>query len=182
MKRTLLILTLLAAGALFARRRKEITVPDVMEHDSRYNQSMRGYRNNNPLNLRISPTKDIPWKGKIPLSQNTDRGAKTGKMEFEQFISMPYGFRANMINMRTQVNNGHNTIEKLIHVWAPKDDGNNPDGYTQRVCKTTGYQKSDIINPKNAEQIQNLAYAMALVENSNYPPRWDDIQKGWELI
>ena len=177
MKRTLLILTLLAAGALFVGRRKVLTKEEIdnmiMEHDSRYNQNVRGYRNNNPLNLRTSSN---AWKGKIPLAQNTDKNKA-----FEQFINMPYGFRANMINMRTQVNKGNNTVEKLIHVWAPADDGNNPDGYTQRVCKTTGYNKTDIINPKNAEQMQNLAFAMAIVENGS-APQWDDIQKGWELI
>lgn len=182
MKRALLILTLLAAGAVFARRRKALTTEQIndmlMEHDPRYDLTVRGYRNNNPLNLRISAEE---WKGKIPLSQNTDRNVKTGKMEFEQFLTMPYGFRANMINMRTQINRGNNTIEKLVHVWAPADDGNNPAGYTQRVCKTTGYDKTDIINPANAKQMQNIAYAMAIVENGS-APQWDDIQKGWDMI
>ena len=182
MKRTILILTLLFGAAFLTRRnKKEITTMTMMEHDKRYDQTKRGYHNNNPLNLRISPNKDIAWKGKIPLSQNTDRNKKTGKMEFEQFVSMPYGFRANMINMRTLINRGFNTIEQLITKWAPADDGNNPAGYTQRVCKTTGYNKDDIINPQNAEQMQNLAYAMAIVENGS-EPQWDDIQAGWKLI
>ena len=177
MKRALLILTLLAAGAVFARRRNALTTEQIndmlMEHDPRYDQKVRGYRNNNPLNLRTSSS---AWKGKVPLAQNTDKNRA-----FEQFLTMPYGFRANMINMRTQINRGNNTIEKLVRVWAPADDGNNPDGYTQRVCKTTGYNKTDIINPANAKQMQNIAYAMAIVENGS-APQWDDIQKGWELI
>lgn len=171
MKRTILILTLLFGAAFLTRRSKKEITTMTMEHDSRYNQQVRGYRNNNPLNLRISSN---AWKGKIPVEQNTDKA-------FEQFVSMPYGFRANMINMRTQVKKGNNTIEKLIRVWAPADDGNNPAGYTQRVCKTTGYNKDDIINPQNAEQMQNLAYAMAIVENGS-KPQWDDIQAGWNLI
>ena len=52
-----------------------------IEHKSGYDQSKRGYRNNNPLNLRIS---NNAWKGKIPASQNTD-GA------FEQFQTMAKG-------------------------------------------------------------------------------------------
>ena len=172
MKRTILILTLLFGAAFLTRRnKKEITTMTMMEHDNRYNQKVRGYRNNNPLNLRISSN---AWKGKIPVQQNTDKA-------FEQFVSMPYGFRANMINMRTLINRGFNTIEQLITKWAPADDGNNPAGYTQRVCKTTGYNKDDIINPQNAEQMQNLAYAMAIVENGS-EPQWDDIQAGWKLI
>ena len=172
MKRTLLILTFLLGTAFFARRKNETTTIS-MEHDPRYDQSKRGYRNNNPLNLRVSSN---AWKGKIPLEHNTDN-----KKAFEQFISMPYGFRANLINMRTQINKGNNTIEKLVRVWAPADDGNNPAGYTQRVCKTTGYNPTDILNPKNAEQMQHIAYAMAIVENGS-APQWDDLQAAWNLI
>ena len=65
-----------------------------IEHKSGYNQSVRGYRNNNPLNLRISSNK---WKGKVPASQNTD-GA------FEQFETMAYGFRAALKNLQTYIN------------------------------------------------------------------------------
>ena len=46
----------------------------------------RGYRNNNPLNIRID--KKNPWLGRV--IPNTDG-------EFEQFTSMAYGYRAAMV-------------------------------------------------------------------------------------
>lgn len=131
----------------------------------------RGYRNNNPLNIRLTNTS---WKGKVPNSQNTDGS-------FEQFTSMAYGFRAAMINIRTIVNRGYNTIQKMIEIWAPDSDGNNSTRYAQRVSSTTGYSTTAIINPSNAEQMKNIAYAMAIVENGT-APQWKDINEGWNLI
>ena len=151
----------------------------LIQHNPLYDQSARGYRNNNPLNIRIGSS---AWKGKVPLSQNTDRSKKTGKMEFEQFYYMPYGFRAGMINIRTQVYNGYNTIEKLINRWAPAGDGNNnPSRYIARVCNETGYNPTDKIVVTDPQMMQHLAYAMSIVENGSVP-QWDDIRTGWELI
>lgn len=143
-----------------------------MEHDDRYNQKVRGYRNNNPLNLRISSNQ---WKGKLPKEANTDG-------TFEQFETMPLGFRAALINIRTQVNkHGRNTVEKLIRVWAPDSDGNNSERYIERVCRTTGMEPAEILNPANRDQMRRLVYAMAVVENGS-APQWQDIDNALNLI
>ena len=83
--------------------------------------NIRGIKNNNPGNIRVGET---AWQGKVPLSQNTDRNSKTGKMEFEQFISVEYGLRALMKNAYTWIKRGDNTIRKLISRWAPPSDNN----------------------------------------------------------
>ena len=147
------------------------TTNPAIQHNPLYDQKVRGYRNNNPLNLRISKNK---WVGKVPKEENTD-GA------FEQFYYMPYGFRAALINIRTVVNRGNDTIEKLIKVWAPDSDGNNSARYTQRVCNETGYNPTDKIVVTDPQMMQHLAYAMSIVENGSVP-QWDDIRTGWELI
>ena len=131
----------------------------------------RGYRNNNPLNIDKS---NEPWKGKITPS---------GDSRFEQFISMPYGYRAALINIRTYVTKyGLNTIEGIISRWAPQSE-NNTQGYIRSVCNTTGYTPSTIIDPYNQEQMCNLVYAMAIVENgTKYMPDMEQIKAGWRLI
>lgn len=144
---------------------------NAMEHAQGYGNT-RGYRNNNPLNLRISSNN---WLGKVPASKNTD-GA------FEQFITMAYGFRAAMKNIRTLVDKrGCKTVQELINKWAPASDGNNPQRYAVRVCNTAGCQTDSPIKTHNREFMCKLAYAMAEVENGTYP-NWTDVYAGYDLL
>ena len=78
---------LLLFGAFaFVIGRKQKTTTD---NGNMNNKNLpRGYRNNNPLNLRISNNN---WAGKV--YNNTD-GA------FEQFSSMAYGYRAAFMTIR----------------------------------------------------------------------------------
>lgn len=132
----------------------------------------RGYRNNNPLNIRISNT---AWFKKIPLSRNSDG-------EFEQFEGMKYGYRAALLNVRTQVNRGNDTIRKLIQVWAPDSDGNNSSRYIERICESTGYTPDTVIDPSNRTMMENLVRAMSIVENGPTPaPDEKAISQGYDL-
>ena len=131
----------------------------------------RGYRNNNPLNLRISGE---PWRGKVSVDKNTDG-------VFEQFMSMPYGFRAAMINIRTQTNKGYRTLQQLINVWAPAGDGNNnPERYAATVSKRTGIAANQTIDTSSAAVMIPLASAMAYVENGSDPVPVD-VKEGWNM-
>ena len=133
----------------------------------------RGYRNNNPLNMRISSS---AWQGKIPVENNTD-GA------FEQFISMAYGYRAAMKLLGNYVTKYKcDTLAKMISRWAPSNE-NNTDGYISRVCKTTGFTPDTHISPQNHDQMTSLAYAMSLVENgTKMLPDRSAIEEGWQLL
>ena len=130
----------------------------------------RGYRNNNPLNIRISSN---AWQGK--KTPNTDG-------VFEQFTSMAYGYRAAMVLIRTYINQyGLNTVQGIISRWAPNNE-NNTAGYISSVCRLTGYEPDTIISPTNKEQICNLCYAMSIVENGYNPmPDRQAILQGWNL-
>lgn len=115
----------------------------------------RGIRNNNPLNIRIS---GIAWKGKIPLSQNTDGS-------FEQFDSMQHGLRAALINIRTYINRYKcNTPQTIISRWAPASDGNNTRAYVQRVCELTSFASGRMIRFAERSTVCRLVWAMAAVE------------------
>lgn len=131
----------------------------------------RGYRNNNPLNLRIN--KNNNWLGKV--ANNTD-GA------FEQFTSMAYGYRAAFIVIRNYINKyGLNTVSKIISKWAPAVE-NNTTGYIQRVCSISGLSASTVVNPTDKTTMTKLVYAMSIVENGNTPqPDEDAITSGWNL-
>lgn len=128
----------------------------------------RGYRNNNPLNIRISNNQ---WKGKV--TPNKD-GA------FEQFISMPYGFRAAFVLIRNYINNGYNTISKIISRWAPASE-NNTASYIEHVASWSGIDADRILSPTDANMLIPIVYAMARSENGYYP-QMQDVKQGWNLI
>lgn len=113
-----LVLVGLAALVLFGGKK-------VMESASK----SRGIRNNNPGNLVKS--KANAWKGKIPLSQNTDS-------RFEQFTAPEWGIRAMFIDVKGDITKrGQNTIKKLISSYAPKFE-NNTAAYIAVVSKAIG--------------------------------------------
>lgn len=131
----------------------------------------RGYRNNNPLNIRYSASNN--WNGKV--TPNTD-GA------FEQFKDMAYGYRAALYLIRKYINSGVDTVSQVVSKWAPATE-NNTSGYIARVCSTTGYMPATVLSANNKEQLCRLVYAMAIVENGNTPlPDMQEIEEGWNLL
>ena len=175
-----ILLTTIAGAAFIAalvhyikRNKKYIAMPTQVNPGSAdVTQTLpRGYRNNNPLNIRYNKAND--WKGKV--TPNTDG-------TFEQFVSQEYGYRAGLRLMQNKIKQGYNTVAELISVWAPATE-NNTNGYISRVCGTTGYQPATPLSATNREQLINMAYAMALVENGYTPmPDIEAIKKGWELL
>lgn len=115
----------------------------------------RGFRNNNPLNLRIS---GVNWRGKVPVTQNTD-GA------FEQFDSMHNGIRAALLNIRTYINKYHcDTPRLIIRRWAPDSDGNNSARYVEAVCKLINSNPNRLVIFTNRKDVCRLVYGMIYVE------------------
>lgn len=131
----------------------------------------RGYRNNNPLNIRISNNQ---WQGKV--ANNTDG-------VFEQFVSMEYGYRAALKLIQNYINlYGLDTVEKIISRWAP-DNENNTSRYISTVCGQNRWSANKKINPDNMQDMADLVYAMAIVENGyTILPNYTEIYKGWEML
>lgn len=134
--------------------------------------SPRGYRNNNPLNIRYSTSND--WKGKV--LPNTDG-------TFEQFTSMAYGYRAALKLIRNYINAGYNTVAKVIRRWAPANE-NNTEKYITDVCYISGnFTPETVLDPNNKEQLTWLAYCMAIVENGTaILPNSQEIEQGWNML
>ena len=130
----------------------------------------RGFRNNNPGNIRIS---DMPWRGKIPRQDNTD-GA------FEQFTSMAYGVRAMAILLRTYIKRkGLDTIEKIIPVYAPATE-NDVEAYIQVVSLISGLQRDAVID-FTYDDMHRLVHAMVYHENGRALPN-GVFDKAWAML
>lgn len=115
--------------------------------------AIRGIRNNNPGNIRIS---NIAWKGKVPVSQNTD-GA------FEQFTTLEYGISALVNNLLAYHKKGLNTIEKIISTWAPSSE-NNTKAYINSVTQRTNLAANKILTT-DKDTLYKLTKAISYHEN-----------------
>ena len=153
------ILLLASAGYLMLRRRQQSAIYNP-QYDMNTNPNLpRGYRNNNPLNIRFSERNN--WLGKI--LPNTD-GA------FEQFCDLVYGYRAALYLIRKYIRNGENTISRIIQKWAPPTE-NYTQSYIEHVVAfvrelgVPNITATTVISPNDAELLQKIAYAMSIVEN-----------------
>lgn len=146
------------------------TIGKATTDNSRNMKLPRGYRNNNPLNIRISNSN---WIGKV--SPNTDG-------TFEQFENMGYGFRAALKLLRNYIDQRHNTIQKMISRWAPTNE-NNTTGYINTVSSKTGITPTEIISKNDKHSLTAIIKAMAYVENGSYYNNIDtDIEAGWRMV
>ena len=124
--------------------------------DLRRLTTIRGLRNNNPGNIRMS---DTAWQGKISKEFNTD----TNKA-FEQFESLEYGLRALMKNAYTWIQRGKNTLEKLITVWAPPHE-NKTGKYIDYVAAQMQIAKNQPFKKLDRKFFISLAKAITEMEN-----------------
>lgn len=128
------------------------------------NNSARGIRNNNPLNIRRSTDK---WLGLSP----TQRDAA-----FFQFINLTYGYRAagKLLQNYQRFHKLYN-LNGLIARWAPAKE-NNTKAYIARVARELSTQagrmidgetRLDLIHDK--ELLRKTIIAMHIVENGMRP-------------
>lgn len=129
----------------------------------------RGYRNNNPGNIRINGDK---FQGEVIPSQDK---------EFKQFESMSYGYRAIFKILRNyQINYKLNTIRQMISRWAPKNE-NDTANYISFVSERSGIPADDPIRTDNREMMIRIVAAMSRFENGQEADMCDVID-GWELL
>lgn len=131
-------------------------------------KTSRGIRNNNPGNLRIS---ENAWQGKVPVAQNTD-GA------FEQFISPEYGIRALFIDLRSKINRGLNTVEKIMNVYAPPTE-NNTIAYITHIENITGIPRNRALS---VNDIPAIIPAIIRVENGSQPYTDTQLKTAYAMV
>lgn len=127
-------------------------------------------RNNNPLNIRYSPTNN--WNGK---------GADNGS-GFENFESPDHGLRAGLKLMRNHIANGNDTLSSLISTWAPAKDKNDPVQYAQYVSSKTGIPVDAKLDPNNPQQMQSIAKAMAQQEGYKANISDNQLNRAWNSL
>ncbi len=130
----------------------------------------RGYRNKNPLNIRISKSK--PWNGEIRPSQD---------VAFAQFRSMAHGYRA-AFKLLDNYRKLHGCVylADFINRWAPPSE-NDTHAYINTVAKRARIADVTTIDTHNEFQMTRIVAAMSFVENG-IEPNMDDIRCGWNLF
>ena len=131
----------------------------------------RGFRNNNPGNLRELKGDKTQWRGE--RSTDDDAG-------FEEFETMEHGLRAMIVVLRTYIKRkGLDTIDKIIPVYAPASE-NDVESYAQVVSIISGLQ-SDAVLGFNYDDMSRIIPAMIYHENRRALPK-GVFDAAWELI
>jgi hypothetical protein len=134
---------------------------------------VRGIRNNNPGNIRLTST---PWRGKIPNAQNTDKG-------FEQFESYTYGVRAAIKQiMRYKTAYGIDTVAAFVARWAPAADNNNEAAYVQLILQNTGGTPTTKIDLTDKATVFKIANAVGRKENGVDAIPLAAFEQAWKIL
>lgn len=128
----------------------------------------RGFRNNNPLNIRRNGTR---WRG---LRHKQEDSA------FFQFQGMAYGYRAAIKILRTyQRRYKLYSLREMIGRWAPPFE-NNTEAYVQAVANRAKVRADEPVNMCNKDLVLRVVEAMAYVENGS-AGNFCEISNGYDL-
>ncbi|MGR5077930.1 virion protein [Photobacterium swingsii] len=126
----------------------------------------RGIRNNNPLNIEYSSRNN--WRGQV----GTDG-------RFAIYEDDKWGFRAATRILRSYRKRGVNTIQSIIHTFAPAHE-NNSDHYANVVSQITGIDKYAKVDARNDVTAAKLLQAMAKMEVGHLYPM-HEVMEGVKL-
>lgn len=159
-------LALIGAGAIALLYWQKEELPPVVSNvlkipnkivDRIVATTTRGFRNNNPLNIKEGQT----WQGESPVNVDAT---------FEEFTAPEYGFRAAARILDTYKRKyGIATIQGVIARWAPSEE--NPTG--QYITYVAGQMKvapSTPLDLSRADVMADLLTAMTRFENSRLFP------------
>lgn len=127
----------------------------------------RGLRNKNPGNIRLTKTF---WQGEV---KGTDKSFKT-------FISMEYGYRAIFVLLRSYINKGFDTIEKILNRYAPPSE-NVTSRYIVNVSKRTGISPNKKLSFNETENMKKIVAAISRSENG-VNANLIEVEKGFNLV
>jgi hypothetical protein len=132
----------------------------------------RGYRNNNPCNIRLS---NQAFVGEVLGDLRTDK-------TFKQFGTMQAGYRAVFVILLTYISHyGLRTVREWVTRWAPPSDGNHTENYIATVCERAEVSPDEAIVINDSDRMMRIVAAMAFVENG-VPANMLDVAAGYELF
>ena len=134
----------------------------------------RGYRNNNPGNIRLtfdSKGNKTYWQGEI---DGADKSFKT-------FKNMFYGYRAIFITLSSYFDKGFNTIEKIVNRYAPASDNNDTSSYIKTLVSFTGKTQNEKLSFNDNQAILKLVAGISFQENGINPDS-NQINEGYKLF
>lgn len=146
----------------------ENTTLNNMENTTPNNivQEPRGYRNNNPLNIRHGKSQ---WAGMRKTQTDS---------EFVQFESIEMGYRAAALVLLNYIfRYKRRTVRQIIARWAPKSE-NNTNVYLYHVCEWMCVRNPDHVVDIN--ELPSLLAAMSRQETGRVADR-RQVQSGYEL-
>jgi len=132
----------------------------------------RGYKNNNPGNIRLTfdrTGKQTFWKNEII---GTDKA-------FKKFKTMVDGYRALFALLVEYNGKGFNTISKIINRYAPSSE-NNSTAYISTVSARTKIHPDSVILSSDNDTLKKIVAAISYVENG-ISADLTDIEKGFNL-
>lgn len=91
----------------------------------------RSYRNHNPGNLRGSP-----------FAVQVLDGYAFFKTDIDGFNALMWDIRQKARGNTSTNLTGESTLSDFCRVWAPINDGNNPESYLKQLCTLTGLTAS----------------------------------------
>lgn len=165
---TFAVLAYIARSSRSTSASPAVQIPNSMYPNPLY--TVRGYRNNNPLNIVYSAKND--WAGQIVPSTDS---------RFAQFVNMAYGYRAAFRTLRTYINSyGANTLRKIIERWAPPSE-NDTNSYLTTVANYSGVVPDATLSETDT-RLKKVVEAMSIVENgSSVSVPIDSLNQGWNL-
>lgn len=132
----------------------------------------RGYRNNNPGNIvkTFKGDKQTFWTGEV----------KGDDKRFKKFKNMNWGYRAIFIVLRSYINKGVNTIEKIINRYAPPHE-NLTSSYARHVSERTEIPLTEVLSMNDVNKIKSIVREISYIENGITPDQ-AEIEEGYRLF
>ena len=159
------------------------------------NNTPRGIRNGNPLNIRRSESHQARLNGRVSTDEDKVnirrtltkwkgmREPQTDK-QFCQFESMAYGYRAAFILLKQYYRKYRlKTIQGIISRWAPPSDGNATGKYITFVCHKAGVEPAEQLPFITEDPLLwfCIVSAMAHQENGQTAGTMNDVILGYVM-
>lgn len=117
------------------------------------------------VKVRESTGSSMSWANNNPGNMEAGafaraHGAIGSDGRFAIFPTVEAGFDASKALLKSS---GYSnlSLSQVIHKWAPKSDGNDPDGYTTQVSGKTGISSDARMNQLSDHQLDLITHAMA---------------------